>query len=200
MGLSNTPLPVGNYGIVAGSGQRDVITGIGAQIVLAGGGADVLSGDTAKAVDGITDLLPWLVGGEDNDQYYTKQSKKVIISDLAGGEDAVYVDSIRFKNAQIRTIADRDILISDGETQVLLIDPAGRSAKNNELERIIFADREVKGKRLEKKAAKAKSYWGKTTLAEQLTLGTLPLEAGGIDPSLFDGYLSSISYNNGLVF
>lgn len=200
MGLSNTPLPVGNYGIVAGSGQRDVLTGIGAQIVLAGGGADVLSGDNAKAVDGITDLLPWLVGGEDNDQYYTKQSTKVIISDLAGGEDAVYIDSVRFKNAQIRTIADRDILISDGETQVLLIDPAGRSSENNELERIVFADREVKGKKLQKAATKAKVDWGKTTLAEQSTLGSLPLEASGIDLNLFDGYLSSITYNNGLVF
>jgi hypothetical protein len=200
MALSNTALPVGNYGMVAGSRQRDVLTGVGAQIVLAGGGEDVLSGDSSKAADGLTDLLPWLVGGEDNDQYYTKQAQKVIISDLAGGEDAVYIDSMRFKNAQFRTIADRDILISSGETQVLLVDPAGRSSRNNEIERIVFADREVKGRKLQKAAAKAKAFWGKTTLAEQSTLGTLPLEATGIDLNLFDGYLSSISYNNGLVF
>jgi len=64
MGLSNTPLPVGNYGMVAGSGQRDVLTGVRAQIVLAGRGADVLSGDNTKVVDGLTDLLPCLVGIE----------------------------------------------------------------------------------------------------------------------------------------
>lgn len=82
----------------------------------------------------------------------------------------------------------------------MLIDPAGRSFKNNEIERVVFADREGKGRKLQKAAAKAKAYWSKTTLAEQSTLGTLPLEASGIDLNLFEGYLSSVAHNNSLVF
>ena len=64
----------------------------------------------------------------------------------------------------------------------------------------MFANREVIGRELKNSAAKAKALWGKTTLAEQSTLGALPLEASGIALNLFDGYLSSLKYNNGLVF
>jgi hypothetical protein len=199
MPLSAPVLPIGNYGMNAGSSARDLITGVGAQVVLAGQGDDILGAQNVAGADGQTPLFPWLVGGAENDRYYATPGNTAIISDLEGGKDTVFLDAFKFKAVQIRRVDNRHALISQGSTQVLLVDPAGRSEANNLLETIVFKDTKVSGKKLFKAAQENDSYWGKTTLLEQVSLGTLPMRAGGLDPALFNGYLTSASYNNSLV-
>lgn len=199
MPLSAPVLPIGDYGMNAGTSARDLITGVGAQVVLAGQGDDILGGQSVAGADGKTRLLPWLVGGAGDDGYYVTPGNATIISDLDSGNDTIFLDAFKFKKVQIRRVDNRHALLSQGSTQVLLVDPAGRSAKNNMLESIVFKDRKVNGRKLFKTVQKNDNYWGRTSLIELESLGTLPLQGSGLDPALFNGYLTSAGYNNSLV-
>ena len=200
MPLSGPALPIANYTMVSGTAGRDLITGVGAQMALAGPGDDILGGQTAPGADGVTPLIPWLVGGPDNDRYFITPGSMAVVSDLAGGrKDIVSLDSFAFDKVQIRNIDRRHALISRGATSVLVVDPAGKISKANTIEKLVFKDRSVSGKQLFKQAKKADSYWGRSTLAEQVILGAFPLNAAGVDPALFGGYLTSAAYNDSLV-
>ena len=102
------------------------------RVVLAGPGDDILGGQTAPGADGVTPLIPWLVGGPDNDRYFITPGSMAVVSDLAGGrKDIVSLDSFAFKKVQIRNIDRRHALISRGATSVLVVDPAGKISKAN---------------------------------------------------------------------
>ena len=199
MPLSGPALPIANYGMNAGTAARDLITGIGAQVALGGAGDDILGAQTTPGADGVTPLIPLLVGGANNDRYYISPGGQAVIADLAGGKDALYLDGFKFGRVQIRNIDRRHALISQGSTRVLVVDPAGRDDPNNAIEKLVFKDKTVSGKQLFREAKQADSYWGKSTLAEQIAIGNFALNAAGVDPALFNGYLTSASYNNSLV-
>jgi hypothetical protein len=199
MSLSGPALPVANYGMNAGTPARDLITGVGAQIALAGAGDDILGAQITPGADGVTPLIPWLVGGANNDRYYITPGSQAVVADLAGGTDALYLDSFKFKKVQIRNIDRRHALISTGNSRVLVVDPAGKSDPNNAIEKLVFKDKTLSGKQLFKQAKQEDSYWGKSTLAEQISLGNFALNSTGVEPALFNGYLTSASYNNSIV-
>lgn len=199
MPLSGPALPIANYAMVAGTKGRDLITGLGAQVVLGGGGDDILGAQTSAGADGVTPLIPWLIGGADRDQYFITPGGMAVVADLGGGKDELVLDSITFGKAQIRNIDRRHALISRGNTRVLVVDPAGRSNPNNTIETLVFKDRRVSGKTLFKQAKQADNYWGRSSLVEQVSLGTFPLNAAGVDAALFNGYLTSAAYNDSLV-
>ena len=199
MPLSGPALPVANYGMAAGTSARDLLTGVGAQVALAGAGDDILGAQNTLFGDGVTKLIPWLVGGSDNDRYYITPDSQAVIADLAGGTDELYLDSLKFSRVQIRSIDGLHALIIQNNTRVLVVDPGGKNDENNRIEKIVFKDKVADGKKLFKLAKQADSYWGEASLAEQVSLGNIRLNAAGVDPSLFNGYLTSAAYNNSLV-
>ncbi|QCH15058.1 hypothetical protein CB0101_09060 [Synechococcus sp. CB0101] len=199
MPLSGPALPIANYAMVGGTKGRDLITGLGAQVVLGGAGDDILGAQTSPGADGVTPLIPWLVGGADQDKYFITPGSMAVVADLGGGKDELVLDSLAFRKAQIRNIDRRHALISRGNTRVLVVDPAGRSNPDNTIETLVFKDQRVSGKQLFKLAKQADTYWGRSTLAEQVSLGSFPLNAAGVDVALFNGYLTSAAYNDSLV-
>lgn len=199
MTLSSPALPIGDYNMQIGSSGRDLITGIGGQIVLAGKGDDIMDALSTVAADGTTPLIPWLAGGGGDDRYYINPGNNVIIADLAGGNETVYLDAFRFQDMQVRKTDSAHILLSQGNTNILLASPAGRSIKDQAIEKIVFRDTKTSGRKILRDAKKIGNYMGEISMEQMDSTGIFPMSYSGLDPALFNGYILSANYNNSLV-
>ena len=185
-------ISVGDLDFRLGTTKADTITSRPKQVTYGGAGNDSITG--SSVVEAGFSIPSFLSGGSGNDLYVLPRNTLSIIADAGGGLDRLKAASINSKKAEFKAnffwVENRDLLISDGLTSALLIDPLGRSRPEFKIETVQLADGTFSVSESWIEPADSATY---QSLSDEGILDLAPL---GLQPNRLDSYIDTIYANS----
>ena len=133
------PFPFGaSYGLRAGTTKADTISVTGPIAAFAGPGDDSLTGLSRLSADKQWKIYPFLSGGPGNDRYTVNNGQAAVIADMNGGDDIASITALGASGVRYMIVNINDLMITDGSTSVLLLDPLGTVSQVNKLETVVL--------------------------------------------------------------
>ena len=122
----------------AGTTKADTISVTGPVAAFAGPGDDSLTGLSRLSADKQSTIYPFLSGGPGNDRYTVNNGQSAVIADMNGGDDVAFITALGVSGVRYMVVNTNDLMITDGSTSVLLLDPLGNVSPVNKLETVVL--------------------------------------------------------------
>ena len=133
------PFPFGaSYVLKGGTTNADTISVTGPIAAFAGPGDDSLTGLSRLSADKQWTIYPFLSGGPGNDRYTVNNRQSAVIADMNGGDDTAFITALGASGVRYMVVNTNDLMITDGSTSVLLLDPLGAVSPVNKLETVVI--------------------------------------------------------------